>query len=282
LLRFGLRATLSGLCEQMINNVHHVLVGWFYGAAALAEFRVGFDLAMEPANAAGTLINRTALPVFAKVAAVRGQLVQSLTWALRRLLAVAAPLSAGIVLAADPITSMIHDEQHRSYAPASLPLKLLAAAALLRVVSQLAYPVMFASGRPHLSVRFSGMTLLLLAAGMLLVGLTVPAANGLVAMSTVWLVVPPLLLLWQAHYLHRYWGVGFQDLIRAAGAPIVAVAMLVLLVKAAHPLIGIGSPALQVAVVAALALLTCLGLLLREPPQTLAARATADHATIGE
>ena len=283
LLRFGLRATMSGLCEQMINNVHHVLVGWFYGAAALAEFRVSFDLAMEPANAAGTLISRTALPVFAKVAAVREHLAQSLAWSLRRLLAVVAPLAAAIVLAADPIMSMIHDEQHRSYASASLPLKLLAVAALLRVVSQLAYPVMFASGRPHLSARFSGLTLLLLSAGMLLVGRTVPAPNGLVAMSSVWLVVTPLLLLWQAHYLYRHLGVRVQDLIQASGAPIVAVAMLVLAVQAARHIIGIPSPALQVAVIVALALLTCIGLLLREPRQRdRAALATGDHATLGE
>jgi O-antigen/teichoic acid export membrane protein len=282
LLRFGLRATISGLCEQMINNVHHLLVGWFYGAAALAEFRVGFDLAMEPANAAGTLVSRTALPVFAKVAAVRENLIQSLAWALSRLLAVVAPLTAAIVLAAEPITSMIHDEQHRSYASARLPLQLLAIAALLRVVSQLAYPVMFASGRPHLAVRWSLTTLLLLGLGMLLVGLTVPAANGLVAMSTVWLVVPPLLLLWQAHYLQRHWGARLQDLIRTLGAPVVAVVMLVSTVEAGRHLIGIGSPSLQVAVVVALALLTCLGLLLREPPQTHAARATGDRAAIGE
>jgi hypothetical protein len=59
--------------------------------------------------------------------------------------------------------------------------------------------------------------------------------------------------------------------------------MLVLAVEASRHFIGIGSPALQVAVVVALALLTCIGLLLREPPQRdRAARATADHATIGE
>jgi O-antigen/teichoic acid export membrane protein len=282
LLRFGLRATMSGLCEQMINNVHHLLVGWFYGAAALAEFRVGFDLAMEPANAAGTLINRTALPVFAKVAAVRDHLVQSLTWSLRKLLAVVAPLTAAIVLAADPITSMIHDEQHRSYASASVPLQLLAVAALLRAVAQLAYPVMYASGRPQLAVRLSVTTLLLLGLGMLLVGVTVPAAHGLVAMATVWLVVPPLLLLWEAHYVNRHWDVKIQDLIRALRGPIVAVVMLVLAVEASRHFIGISSPALQVAVVAALALLTCLALLLREPPRTHAARTTGDSATIGD
>jgi O-antigen/teichoic acid export membrane protein len=282
LLRFGLRATMSGLCEQMIANVHHLLVGWFYGAAALAEYRVGFDLAMEPANAAGTLINRTALPVFAKVAAVRDQLMQSITWSLRKLLAVVAPVTAAIVLAADPLLSLIHDEQHRSYASAGLPLKLLAVAALLRAVAQLAYPVMYASGRPQMAVRLSVATLLLLGVGLVLVGLTVPATNGLAAVSTVWLVVPVLLLLWQAHYLYRHWHLGAQDLIRAASAPVVAVVMLVLAVVASRHLVHIGNPVIQVAVIAALALLTCLGLLLREPPQNPATGATGDHAAIGD
>ena len=179
LLRFGIRATLSGLCEQMINNVHHLLVGWFYGPVVLAEFRVAFDVAMEPANAAGTLINRTALPVFAKVSAAREQLAPLLLWSVRRLLALVAPLAVGIVLASDSITGLIRDEQHHSYAAASLPLKILAAAAVLRVLSQLAYPVMFASGRPHLAVRFSFTTLLLLSVGMVVVGLNVPAAYGI-------------------------------------------------------------------------------------------------------
>jgi O-antigen/teichoic acid export membrane protein len=266
LLRFGIRATLSGLCEQMINNVHHLLVGWFYGPVVLAEFRVAFDVAMEPANAAGTLINRTSLPVFAKVSAAREQLVPLLLWSLRRLLAVVAPLAVGIVLASDSITSLIHDEQHHSYAAASLPLKILAAAALLRVLSQLAYPVMFGSGRPHLAVRFSVTTLLLLSVGMLVVGLNVPAGHGIVAISMVWLAVPPLLLLWQAHYLRRYWHIRAADLLRAATGPIAAVVILVSVVEAGRYLLGTGSPAIQLAMVLVLSVLACMALLVRDSP----------------
>ena len=264
LLRFGIRATLSGLCEQMINNVHHLLVGWFYGPVVLAEFRVAFDVAMEPANAAGTLINRTSLPVFAKVSAAREQLVPLLLWSLRRLLAVVAPLAVGIVLASDSITSLIHDEQHHSYAAASLPLKILAAAAVLRVLSQLAYPVMFGSGRPHLALRFSAMTLALLSAGMLFVGFKFPAANGVVGMSMVWLAVPPLLLLWQAHYLRRYWHLRAADLLRAAAGPFAAVVILVCVVEAGRYLLGTGSPAIQLAMVLTLSVLACMGLLLHD------------------
>jgi O-antigen/teichoic acid export membrane protein len=266
LLRFGIRATLSGLCEQMINNVHHLLVGWFYGPVVLAEFRVAFDVAMEPANAAGTLINRTSLPVFAKVAAAREQLVPLLLWSLRRLLAVVAPLAVGIVLASDSITSLIHDQQHHSYAAASLPLKILAAAAVLRVLSQLAYPVMFGSGRPHLAVRFSVTTLLLLSVGMLAVGLYVPAAHGIVAISMVWLAVPPLLLLWQTHYLRRFWHIRAADLLRAAAGPFAAAVILVCVAEAGRYLLGTGSPAIQLAMVLVLSVLACMALLMRDSP----------------
>jgi O-antigen/teichoic acid export membrane protein len=266
LLRFGIRATLSGLCEQMINNVHHLLVGWFYGPVVLAEFRVAFDVAMEPANAAGTLINRTSLPVFAQVSAAREQLAPLLLWSLRRLLAVVAPLAVGIVLASDSITSLIHDEQHHSYAAASLPLKILAAAAVLRVLSQLAYPVMFGSGRPHLAVRFSVTTLLLLSAGMMVVGFNVPAAHGIVAISMVWLAVPPLLLLWQAHYLRRHWHVRAADLLRAAAGPFAAVVILVSVVEAGRYLLGTGSAALQLAMVLMLSVVACMALLMRNSP----------------
>jgi O-antigen/teichoic acid export membrane protein len=283
LLSFGVRATLSGLCEQLINNVHHLLVGWFYGPAVLAEFRVAFDVAMEPANAAGTLINRTSLPVFAKVSADPAQLARLLMWSLRRLLAVVAPLAVGIVLASDSITNLIHDEQHRSYAAASLPLKILAAAAVLRVLSQLAYPVMFGSGRPHLAARFSVATLLLLTVGMVVVGLNFPAADGIVAIAMVWLAVPPVLLLWQAHYLRRFWHVRASDMLRAAAEPFLAVIILVSVVEAGRYLLGTGSPVLQLAIVLVLSMLACMVLILRDSPLAYPmGQAGGNRATVNE
>jgi hypothetical protein len=165
-----------------------------------------------------------------------------------------------------------------------LPLKILAAAAVLRVVMQLAYPVMFGSGRPQMAVRLSATTLLLLSTGMLLVGLTVPVARGIVAMSAVWLVVPPLLLLWQARYLRRFCNVGAQELIRALGAPFVAVAILVATVEVGRVLIGSGgSPALELGMILTLAVLACVGLLLHDPRRVYrAAHPAGDHATMHE
>jgi O-antigen/teichoic acid export membrane protein len=283
LLGFGARATLSGLCDQLINNVHHLIVGWFYGPATLAEFRVAFDVAMEPANAAGTLINRTALPVFAKVSAVPEKLAQSFLWSLRRLLAIVAPIAAAIALASDSITSLIHDEEKRSYAGASLPLKILAGAAVLRVLSQLAYPVIFGSGRPQLAVRFSMTTLLLLSAGMVAVGLHSSAANGAVGISMVWLAVPPVMLLWQANYLRRHWKVATVELLRAFVEPFVAVVVLVVAVEAARRLLGSVSPLSDLALIVVSSVIACIVLLRRDsPPVYRPANASSDHAPVSK
>ena len=103
LVRFGMRAATSNIFEQLFKNVDYLLIGWFYGAAPLAVYRVAFDIAMEPAMAVGTLVNRTALPVFAKLASARDALAQSLSWSLGRLSILVFPLMVGLILAADPL-----------------------------------------------------------------------------------------------------------------------------------------------------------------------------------
>jgi O-antigen/teichoic acid export membrane protein len=262
LIRFGSSAATSTLFEQAFNNVHYLLVGWFYGAAPLAVYRVAFDVAMQPAAAASTLINRTALPVFARVAAVRQQLAQSLTWSLHRLAVIVAPLTAATILAADPIATLIHDGEGRSYAAAGLPLKLLAAAALLRVLSQLLYPLALGSGRPRTAVRLSAATLVLSGAGMVIVGLCFPARAGAMAVSAVWVAVYALVLIWGIRYLREQWAIPSWDLARTLLLPFAGTGVLVSVVVVSRLVIGDVNAWLQVEIVAAALGLTYAGLLL--------------------
>lgn len=261
LVRFGLRAAASNIFEQIFKNVDYLLIGWFYGASQLAVYRVAFDVTMEPAMAVGTLVNRTALPVFARVAAVRDQLAQSLAWSLRRLVILVAPLMVGLMLAADPLTALIHDEQGNSYAAAAMPLKLLAAAGLLRVTSQLLSPLMMGSGRPGTAARLSAVTLLLLTAGILVAGFSFPAQTGIVAVSAVWLGVYPLLLIWGAGYLRRHWDVRTAGLAQAFVVPFIGIGAMVAVVEAARLLIGSSDLRIQIAIVIAGVALTYAGLL---------------------
>ena len=250
LLRFGVRAAASNLFDQLLNNVDYLLVGGFYGTAPLAVYRVAYDVAMQPAIAVGTLINRATLPVFARVAAVREHLAQTLTWSLRRAALMVAPLAVAVILAAGPITALIHDGRGHSYAAARVPLMLLAAAALPRILSQLLYPLLLGSGRPHVAARLSAATLVLLSAGLVVVGLSVPARNGLVSMSIVWLVLVTLLLAWGTLYLRRHWEIGVGRLARALRTPLAAVVLLLAAVEAARGLLGPLGPWAQLGLVA--------------------------------
>lgn len=271
LVRFGMRAAASNIFEQLFKNVDYLLIGWFYGAAPLAVYRVAFDIAMEPAMAVGTLVNRTALPVFAKLAAVKDQLAQSLTWSLGRLSTLVFPLMMGLILAADPLTALLHDKQGHSYAAAALPLKLLAAAALLRVTAQLLYPLMMGSGRPGVAARLSATTLFLLTAGILIAGISFSAQTGIVAVSAVWLAVYPLLLLWGSRYLWRHWDIHAAELARTLVAPSLAIAALVAVVEIARLLAGGGDPRIQLGLVVCATALTYCGLFFharRQPAQT--------------
>jgi O-antigen/teichoic acid export membrane protein len=269
LVHFGLRAAAANVFEQIFKNIDFLLVGWFYGASQLAVYRVAFDVAMEPAMAVGTLVNRTALPVFARVSAVRDSLARSLTWSLRRLTMLVAPLMVGLMLAADPLTALLHDEQGNSYAAAALPLKLLAAAGLVRVTSQMLTPLMLASGRPGTAAGLSAATLLLLSTGILIAGISFDAQSGIVAVSAVWLVVYTLLLVWGSAYLRRHWNIRTLELAPAFIEPLIAAGAMALIVKLVLMATG-GNAIMQVGVVVAAIALTYAGLFLnaRHRPQT--------------
>lgn len=249
LVRFGLRSAGANLFEQTFKNIDYLLIGWFYGTALLAVYRLAFDLAMEPAMAVGTLINRTALPVFARVAAAKDKLAEALTWSLGRITSLVAPLMVGLILAADPLTRLLHDGEGHSYGAAALPLKILAAAALLRVTTQLLSPVLMASGRPGVVARLSAVTLLLLGGAILAVGLLVPGQQGIVAVSAIWLLIYPPQMLWGVLYLRQRWDIHPRRLLRIFAVPLAGIAALLILGTVAQMMMG-GDARLALGVIA--------------------------------
>jgi O-antigen/teichoic acid export membrane protein len=262
LVHFGMRAAASNIFDHVFKNIDYLLIGWFYGATQLAVYRVAFDVAMEPTMAVGTLVNRIALPVFARVAAVRDHLAQSLIWSLRRLEILVAPLMVGMILAADPLTALLHDAQGNSYTAAALPLKLLAAAGLLRATSQLLTPVLMGSGQPGTAARLSAVTLTLLTAGILGVGFSFPTQTGIIAVAAVWFCIYPFLLIWGTSYLRRHWDIHPRDLAQAFIVPFIGVGALVALVEVARLLVGSQDSRIQLGTVLAATALTYAGLFL--------------------
>ncbi|MDE2240522.1 MAG: oligosaccharide flippase family protein [Rhodospirillales bacterium] len=251
LVSFGLKSASANIFEQIFKNIDYLLVGWFYGAAPLAVYRVAFDVAMEPAMAVGTIINRTSLPVFAKVAATPAQLRDALFWALQRLANLVAPLMAGLGLMAVPLMGLLHDAHGHSYAAAALPLQILAAAAVLRIASQLITPLLMGTGQPGKAASLSFATLTLLGGFILLAGITVRGPMGLVAVAAAWLAIYPFLLGWSVTYLRRVWQVSPLALLKPFVVPGLAVAFMVAFTLGARALPFGGDAVTQIAVTAA-------------------------------
>ncbi|NPD65194.1 oligosaccharide flippase family protein [Lichenicola cladoniae] len=247
LVRFGFRSAAANVSEQMFKNVDYMLIGLFYGPSQLAIYRVAFDIAMEPAMAVGTLVNRTTLPVIARVALIKRHLAETFLWGLERIAVLVLPLTGGLMFAAYPLTSLLHDHQGISYVAAALPLQILSIAALLRVSLLLLSTVMIGSGRPGMAARLSLAALLLLSMGILVAGFACRAQVGIVAVSAVWLAIYPLLLAWGARYLYRDWNVSGSDLWRHFKVPFIAVGMMIPVLAIGRLLIGGGDPRLLLA-----------------------------------
>ena len=262
LIRFGTRAVTANLGEQIFKNMDYLLIGWFYGPSQLAVYRVAFDVAMEPATAVGTLVSRTALPVFARVSAIKQQLGQIFTWSLRRIATLVAPLMVGLILVADPLTALLHDDRGNSYAAAAVPLKLLATAALLRVTSQLLSAVMMGTGRPGLAAGLSLTTLLSLSLGILIVGFTLPAQDGIIAVAAIWLSIYPILLIWGLRYLRLHWSITATEVARAFKLPLVGIGIMISVTEAIRHLTARSGSGTQIAIVVLMVTLTYAGLFL--------------------
>ena len=250
LARFGFHAAGANLAEQMFKNIDYLLVGLFYGAAPLAIYRVAFDIAMEPAMAVATLLNRTMLPVLARAAEHRRELAMTLNWSLRRLTLLVGPLMAALMLAAGPLTALLHDAAGISYAAAAGPLRLLTAAAFLRVTMLLLTTAMIGTGHPAAAARLSAAALLLLGAGIVVVGLTVPVRDGLLAVAATWLGIFPPLLAWCCRTLRHSWAIGLAALARMLAGPFAGIAGLTLFVLLASTLTDGASRPVRLVIVA--------------------------------
>jgi len=238
LVRFGAHSATSNIFEQVFKNIDYLLVGWFYGPANLAVYRVAFDVAMEPAMAIGTIINRTALPVFARAGREAGALKSALLWSLERVCLLNAPLMTALYLAATPLMGLLHDRNGASYAAAAWPLKIFAIAAILRIASQLLYPLLTGTGRPQLTARLSATTFVLLSAGILTIGFTLPAYPGLIAVAGLWLAIYPGLLVWGGVYAAKLCTISLPELLTPFKAPGLAVAGVIM----ANGVLGLAHP----------------------------------------
>jgi O-antigen/teichoic acid export membrane protein len=189
LLRFGRYVTGDWLARELYQNVDYLILGGLAGPGVVGVYRVAFEVAMQPAIAVGSVLNRTALPVMARL---RGsQRAEIFVNASGKLAIVMGAVCAVVIATAGDITAIF---QHGEYAAAAVPAQLLAAAGALRVLYQL-FPDMFtAAGAPQLTFRLGMFSLVVLGACLAVALLVIGADRAAIAMAIGWLGVYPILL----------------------------------------------------------------------------------------
>jgi O-antigen/teichoic acid export membrane protein len=192
---FGLKVVGSHVLAQLYRNVDYLLVGRFLGLGPLGVYRATFEIAMSPAIAVLNVVNRTAFPVFARIAADRQELKRAFLWNLHSLGLLLAPVIAVLCLCADDILLAVGKPQ---WLAAADGVRILALAALLRSFAQSFSMVFHAAGRPAYALYDSAWSLVVLVIAILIALTTSSPANGVTAVCYAWLLGYPLMftLLW--------------------------------------------------------------------------------------
>lgn len=212
LLRFGAATSGADMVQQVSRNVDYLLVGHFLGLSALGVYRVVFEIAMEPIMAIGDVIARTASRVLCRLRASDPELSRTFLWTVQKLGLALVPVAAVLLVAFEPILSLLGRATSDDIAIVS---RVLVIAALLRALVQLLPMLVTALGRPDLALRFALVSLVWLTTAITL-GLSIFGdAFGLAPIAFAWLLAPVLVASVAIPEARALAGIGPRAILRA-------------------------------------------------------------------
>jgi O-antigen/teichoic acid export membrane protein len=166
LLRVGIFVSGETVVSQLFRNIDYLLLGAVTSNSAIVGmYRLAFDIAMEPAVAVGQVIARTALPVLAKLRLDPEAFGRTFERTLRTLALAVGLVTALTLVLAPYVTQVIRNGE---YAEATLLAQALTAVAFVRINVQLFSIAYLARGQSLLSFGFALVSLIVLAASLLL------------------------------------------------------------------------------------------------------------------
>lgn len=150
LLRLGLPPALTSVMLLAIVNVDSIVVSRVLGVGALGFYVLAFNIANWPWTLLSMSIRQVSLPAFSRLSDERAELEQAFSYSLT--LAGGLAVLGGILLAslASPLVGILYGSK---WLPAVAALQWLAVFGALRVVLELCYDVLIATGRAGSLVR---------------------------------------------------------------------------------------------------------------------------------
>ncbi|MDB4988427.1 MAG: lipopolysaccharide biosynthesis protein [Myxococcaceae bacterium] len=188
---FGIRAAASGVVYSLYRNADYFFLGRYLGVSAVGVYRVGFDLAMTPTMAVLQIVNRAALPGYAKLQHDRAALSRTFSWTIKSLSLMMAPVTVVVAFSARDILSVV---DHGRWVDAAEVTAWLAWATLLRSLAHL-FPQLFSAvGRPALALLDSLLSALVLCVFFVCALHFLGNTSGILVMGWAWLAASVFLL----------------------------------------------------------------------------------------
>ncbi|MBN1609158.1 MAG: lipopolysaccharide biosynthesis protein [Polyangiaceae bacterium] len=191
LTAFGAKIAASAVVYHFYRNADFLLVGRYLGMQALGVYRVAFDLPMGIATAILNVVNRAALPVYARVARDPQELARTFHFTARSITLLVSGILAIIWASAPDLLLLLGKGQWIAAAPV---VRVLCVAAWLRCLAQTFPPLFNAAGRPAFVLYDSVLSLIVMvgafAGSLQLWGDRV----GVIVISYAWLASYPVLL----------------------------------------------------------------------------------------
>lgn len=224
---FGLHVVASNLVYQLYRNMDYFLIGLRLGVEPLGVYRVGFEVGMSPSETSAGVAIRAAYPVLASVSQDRRAIREAFAGTARSLWLFLLPIAALIAIEGHDLVATIAAPRWLAAVPV---VQVLCWAGVIRGLVQLFAPLFQAVGRPRLAVYESLLTATLSVGGFFLAISLAPANKAILWIAWVWILVYPLVLLFDLALARRFAGLRAMDLVRAVapllpGVPIMLAAM---------------------------------------------------------
>ncbi|HEX6245116.1 MAG TPA: oligosaccharide flippase family protein [Polyangiales bacterium] len=213
-IKFGIKAASASIIYNFYRNADYYLIGRLLGAGAVGVYRVAFDVAMQPTIAVLTVVNRSALPVYARLSEDLSALRSAFLWTLKSLGLLLAPVTAVLVFYADDLLRWVNKGQWLDAAPM---VRWLALAAFLRSIAQTFPQLFYALKRPSLALFDSLLTMMLLIGLLFLMLLVWGPTLGPLPATWAWAALAPISFIVLSAITRSLIPVSAGDLARSLG-----------------------------------------------------------------
>jgi O-antigen/teichoic acid export membrane protein len=235
-IRFGIKTASASILYNFYRNADYYLIGRILGTGAVGLYRVAFDLAMTPTVAVLTVVNRSALPVYARLSDDLGALRRAFLWTLKSLAILLAPVTAVLFFGAEDLLRWIDKGKWLDAAPM---VRWLALAAFVRSIAQTFPPLFQALKRPSLALYEALFTMVVLVSFLGIALLRWGPAHGPLVATWAWAAMAPLSFLALSLFTRSLIAVSLREIASSAahalGALVVMSASALLFARLARP-----------------------------------------------